>query len=172
MKGMCNLDNTEKMRQTLDLARQAMEAGELPVAAIIFRGDERIAASHTSERADRRYLVHAELKVLLEADTKGFSFQDRRSMQLFVNLEPCLMCLGAAASFFIGEIHYALESPEDGAARVAQSWSPGGPGLQQYRFPALHGGLLRAESQDLFRQYAALSKPGAMRNFAEGLGRL
>lgn len=166
------MDCTAKMRHTLDLARQAMEAGELPVAAVIFRGDEIVAMSHTSERADRRCLVHAELKALLEADAKGFSFQDRRSMQLFVNLEPCLMCLGAATSFFIGEIHYALESPEDGAAWVARSWSPGGQSFQQYRFPALHGGLLREQSQELFREYAAGRLPGPMQDFADRLGRL
>lgn len=52
---------TEKMRRTLDLAREAMGAGECPIAAIVFLEDEMIAKSHTKEFSERRLLVHAEL---------------------------------------------------------------------------------------------------------------
>jgi tRNA(adenine34) deaminase len=74
-------------------------------------------------------------------------------VKLFTNLEPCLMCLGAAMSFFLGEIYYALESPGDGAVNMALNWQRDEGVLPGYQVPTIQGGLLRDESQALFRLY-------------------
>ena len=67
---------------------------------------------------DERFLVHAELNALLEADKLKYEIPDRKKMQLFTTLEPCLMCYGSAMSFFIGEIYYSLKAPDDGALNL------------------------------------------------------
>ena len=163
------MTETQKMQLTLHLAEKAMETGEFPIASVIFLEDEIIAESWTKETAERRLLVHAELNALIEADIKRYSFEDRRRMQLFTNLEPCMMCLGAAMSLFIGEVYYALESPSDGAVAMAQAWNPQSADFSAYRLPKIRGGILRMESIALFAQFAATCPPGGMREFALSL---
>lgn len=107
----------EKMKLVIDLAEQALEKNELPIACIIFHKDTIITQSHTSESEDKRLLVHAEIKALLELDRKGISAKEKMQMELFTNLEPCMMCLGAAISSFVGKIYYSLDAPSDGAAK-------------------------------------------------------
>ena len=103
------------MRRTLALAEAALEDGELPIAALVVLGDRVLASATTAERREQRFLAHAELVALEAADRVRPFPGDRRAATLYTNLEPCMMCLGAAMSFFCGEICYALESPTDGA---------------------------------------------------------
>ena len=166
------MDVSEKMRRTLALAEKALDAGECPIAAIVFLGDDIVSESYTKEFAERRLLVHAELNALVDADLKRFAYEDRRRMQLFTNLEPCMMCLGAAMSFGITEVYYALESPSDGAVGMAQAWNPQSADYAAYRVPVITGGILRAESAALFRLFADRCPPGGLRDFALSLGRL
>lgn len=166
------LSTADKMQLTLKLAEEAMDNGECPIAAIIFLDDAAISKSYTKEFAEKRFLVHAELNALIEADIKRFPHEDRKRMQLFTNLEPCMMCMGAAMSFFAGEIYYALESPSDGAVEIARKWDPKSEDFPSYRVPRIHGGILRKESQELFRRFAEKCEPGGLKAFAEGLSRL
>jgi len=160
------------MKHTLNLAAGALELGELPIAAIVVLDDRIIGSATTSECQEGRLLVHAELAALDQADRLRLSLADRRSARLFTNLEPCLMCLGAAMSFFLGEVDYALESPADGAVDLVRAWVRATDDMPQYRFPKVEGGLLRAESIRLFAQYVSLHPPGPLREWAETLAQL
>lgn len=159
----------DKMRLTLKLAEEAMASDEFPIAAAIFLDDELIASSYTKENSEKRFLVHAELNALIEADIKRYDFPERRRMQLFTNLEPCMMCMGAAMSSFIGEIYYALESPSDGSVEMTEKWNPESEDFAAYRVPKIHKGLLREESQRLFAEFAERCEPGGMKVFAMSL---
>lgn len=160
------------MRHTLSLAGEALELGELPIAAIVVLGDRVIGSATTAEQREQRLLVHAELAALEEADRLGLSLAERRGARLFTNLEPCLMCLGAAMSFFLGRIHYALESPADGAVDLVRAWVRAEGEMPQYRLPEVTGGLLREESIRLFEEYVLLQRPGPMRDWACTLAQL
>jgi tRNA(Arg) A34 adenosine deaminase TadA len=103
------------MQQALALACAVLEVGELPIAAVIELDGEIVASGATSERADGCFLVHAELKALQNFDRLGLSMAQRRQARLHTTLEPCLMCMGAAMSAFIGSVRFALASPADGA---------------------------------------------------------
>ena len=105
------MTNEEKMRVAIEIAKESLKNGELPVGAVIFRGDDIVAKACSSGEDSAKYLRHAEMKVLWEADSMGYSYSERREMQLYVTMEPCMMCLGAATSFYISEIFYAHESP-------------------------------------------------------------
>ena len=140
------------MRETLALAEGALARGELPIAALVVLDGQVIASATTCENAEQRFLIHAELLALEAADRiKPFPGR-RRDCQLYTNLEPCMMCLGAAMSFFLGEIYYALESPSDGAVALAQGWERA-ESFPEYRVPAIRGGVLREESIRLFQRY-------------------
>ena len=148
------------MQQTLSLAQKAIEQGELPIAALVVLDGQVIASAHTAERAEGRLLVHAELLALEQADRLKPFPGSRRDVVLYTNLEPCLMCMGAAMSFQLGAIYYALESPSDGAAALAQSWQRDEELFPGYQVPAITGGLLREQSIHLFQQWVERNPPG------------
>jgi tRNA(Arg) A34 adenosine deaminase TadA len=104
----------DKMSLTIDLADKVLKKGEMPISAYVFLDDEVVSKAYTSEIADKKLLIHAELKALLAADDQKFSIAERKKMQLFTTLEPCMMCYGTAMSSFIGEIYFSLKAPEDG----------------------------------------------------------
>jgi tRNA(adenine34) deaminase len=160
------------MQQVLALAAEALEQGEFPIAAIVVLEDEIIAQATASEQCEKRFRGHAELVALEYADKRQLSFAERGRARLFTNLEPCLMCMGAAMSFFLGEIVYALESPGDGAVELVRSWSRREEDLPGYQIPKIVGRLLREESLRLFEEYVARQPPGPMRDWAETLSRL
>jgi len=142
----------EKMTFVIGLAKEAMNKGELPIAAAIYHGDELVSSAYTTEREDGRFLVHAEQKALYDADMQKLPYSVRTKLELYTNLEPCLMCLGMAISSFVGEVYYSLEAPEDGAidfVRVAFEKRPS----ETWHFPKVNTGLLREESLCLFREY-------------------
>ena len=157
------------MRQALTLAAEALELGELPIAAIVVLDGRIIARATASEQQERRYLGHAELVSLEQADRQGLSIDDRRDARMLTTLEPCLMCMGAAMSFFLGELYYALESPGDGAVNLARGWARKEEDIPGYRLPKITGGLLREESIRLFKEYVSRRAPGPMREWAQSL---
>lgn len=160
------------MREALSLAAEALELGEFPIAAIVVLDDRVISSASASEQREKRFLGHAELVALEEADRLGLSFAERGRAKLFTTLEPCLMCMGAAMSFFLGEIYYGLESPGDGAVALTRSWVRAEEDIPGYQLPRITGGLLREESIRLFEEYVSRCPPGPMRDWAETLTRL
>jgi tRNA(adenine34) deaminase len=160
------------MGEALKVAAAGLERGELPIGAVVVLGEEIVAAAHTTERAEGRFLVHAELLALDAADRIKPFPGNRRDVRLFVTLEPCLMCLGAAMAFFLSEVYYALESPGDGAAALVQGWQRDASAFPAYRVPAIRGGILRQESLALFQEYASRHPSGAKGEWARTLAAL
>jgi tRNA(adenine34) deaminase len=141
------------MQEALRMARAGLEAGELPIGAVVVLKDQIIARACTTERAEKRLLVHAELRALLAADQLTPFPGKRSDVVLYTTLEPCLMCMGAAMSFFLGKIYYALPAPSDGATALVASWQRKGEDFPAYQTPAIEGGLHAEESRALFQQY-------------------
>jgi len=140
------------MHAALEVARCGLDRGELPIGAVVVVEGQVIARAHTEEVSQRRLLVHAELLALEEADRQqGW---DRRSATLYTTLEPCLMCLGAAATAMVGRIVWAVESDGDGAGRLARTWNDGrSPDLPHLHLPKLSGPVGAATAVELFRSY-------------------
>ena len=162
---------TDLMREALKVAAEGMEKGELPIGAVVVLNDQIIAHAYTTERAERRLLVHAELRALLEADHLS-PFPGRHAdVALFTTLEPCLMCMEAAMSFMLGKIYYALEAPGDGAAALVSQWQRKEDDFPAYRIPRIEQGLLKQESLDLFKVYVAQhpSSSGPLWEYAKAL---
>jgi tRNA(adenine34) deaminase len=167
-----HLFKAQMMQEALAMARLGLERGELPIGAIVTKGAEVLSRAFTQEKTEGRYLVHADFLALHSADLLRLSLDERRQMTLYVTLEPCLMCFGAALSSFIGEIVYALESPGDGAiSRVVPHWTPD-PHFPAYRLPVITSGICREESRELFRAYVDSCSGDGLRNWALSLANL
>lgn len=72
------------------------------------------------------------------------------------------MCLGAAMSFYVGEVYYAVESPGDGAVALVEQWQRKEQDFPSYQIPAIMGGVLRSESIALFQAYTQRYTVGGM----------
>ena len=164
--------NEYYMQKVLSFAAEALEFGELPIAAVVVLDNKVISKASTSEKREERFLGHAELVALERADQQHLTYEMRTRSKLFTNLEPCLMCMGAAMSFFLGEIFFGLESPADGAIDLVKGWNRQVDDMPGYQLPRITGGLLRAESVELFEKYVSLHESGPMRDWAETLTRL
>ncbi len=159
----------EKMSVVLRLAEEGMQQGEVPIAAAVFHGDEVVSKAYTAEKKEGRFLVHAELLALMKMDQQRHPFHIRREMQLFTNLEPCMMCFGTAISSFVGEVFYSIDSPTDGGAVWAEkSWAHHHP-PSVFTLPSIHKGVLAEESRELFRRFIDQCPEGGIRNWAKTL---
>jgi tRNA(adenine34) deaminase len=145
------------MREALRLAEEGLAAGDQPIGAIVALDGEVVAAARW--RLGRgRMLDHAEVVALRAADADPRVHGRRREATLYTTLEPCLMCMGAAMSFPVARVVYALEAPVDGASEIAEIWQPdlGHPPerVPIYGVPEVVGGVLREESLALAVAFA------------------
>lgn len=156
----------------LDAAEAALACGEMPIGAAVFLGDEKIATAWTQEKRLRRRIVHADLLAMQAADEKlGFS-RKTEALTLAVNLEPCLMCLGAAITLGVDTVVFALESPNDGGVEALSHWNPEVE-LPYFRKPSrIVGGVQRERARSQFATYANGSGPTSMRAWARDLAGL
>jgi tRNA(Arg) A34 adenosine deaminase TadA len=103
-----------QMRLALDLAAEAASAGEVPVGAVIARGENIIATSTNIMLAGNDPTAHAEIVAIRRAaEALGQSRLD--GLDLWVTLEPCAMCAGAIAHARIARLYYGAEDPKGGA---------------------------------------------------------
>jgi tRNA(adenine34) deaminase len=166
-----NLDGSSEafMAKTLELAQKALEAGELPIAALVVRGTKILCSARTEDKKQGRRLVHAEFLALQKVDAMALFPANRKELSLFTNLEPCFLCVGAAITMGIGEIHFALESPIDGATHLLPDYERQVRNLPGYNIPQIHHGLLRNESQELFQAFVSKARPGGLKMWTERL---
>jgi len=101
------------MRRALELARQAADAGEVPVGAVVTCGDEVIAEARNAMRGSADPTAHAEMVAIRAAAAKlGASRLDQCT--LWVTLEPCAMCAAAVALARMKALRFAAEDPKGG----------------------------------------------------------
>ena len=102
------------MRIALDEAAAAAAAGEVPVGAVVTRGDEVIAVTRNRMRGAVDPTAHAEIEALREAGrVLGTSRLDE--CDLWVSLEPCAMCAAAIGFARIRRLYFAAADPKGGA---------------------------------------------------------
>ena len=101
------------MRRALDLSAAAAAAGEVPVGAVVTRGEEIVAEAANAMRTNVDPTAHAEMVALRRAAERlGTPRLDE--CQLWVTLEPCAMCAGAIALARIERLHFAADDPKGG----------------------------------------------------------
>ena len=102
------------MRIALDLAARAAGEGEVPVGAVVMRGEEIIATSANAMRGGLDPTAHAEMVAIRRA-AEALGQPRLDGCDLWVTLEPCAMCAGAIALARISRLYYAADDPKGGA---------------------------------------------------------
>ncbi len=139
------------MRRAPDPAAGAAEAGDVPVGAVITRGDEIIAEARNAMRASLDPTAHAEIVAIrAAAETLGQPRLD--GCTLWVTLEPCAMCAAAASLARLDGVRYAADDPKGGGVVH---------GARIFSQPTCHhrpdvlGGIGEEESAALLKRFFA-----------------
>lgn len=137
------------MMLALELARDAMRRNEVPVGAVVVRGDEVLSSAANRTVRDQDPTAHAEVLAIREASLK----LDRWRLDdctLYVTLEPCAMCAGAIV---LARLKRVVFGAWDAKAGMAGSI---GDLLRHPRLnhsPEVHGGLLAEECGDTMSSF-------------------
>ncbi|MEO7365753.1 MAG: nucleoside deaminase [Sphingomicrobium sp.] len=102
------------MRRALDLAAEAAAAGEVPVGAVITRGEQIVAESRNAMRGAHDPTAHAEM-VAIRAAAVNLGTSRLDDCTLWVTLEPCAMCAAAIAIARLAALRFAAEDAKGGA---------------------------------------------------------
>jgi tRNA(adenine34) deaminase len=109
------METDEKwMRLALEEAVLALESEEVPVGAVIVRGEQLLAQAHNSPITLNDPSAHAEILAIRRAAAVLGNYR-LAGTTLYVTLEPCLMCAGAILHARIGRIVFGAADPKGGS---------------------------------------------------------
>ncbi len=106
------------MQSALAQARQARDADEVPVGAVVVLDDEIIGRAHNQPVARHDPSAHAEILAIRAAAT-AIGNHRLPDASLYVTLEPCIMCAGAILHARIARLVYGARDAKSGAAGSA-----------------------------------------------------
>ena len=109
-----NINDELWMEEALRSAQRALEAGEVPVGAVVVFGERIVGRGWNRNLTDSDPTAHAEIIALREA---GATVGNHRleACELFVTIEPCAMCAGALVHARIRRLVYGADDPKAGA---------------------------------------------------------
>jgi len=109
-------DHEPFMRLALAQAAQAREAGEVPVGAVAVRDGIVLGRGFNQPIGTSDPTAHAEIVALRDAARKVGNYR-LPGANLYVTVEPCLMCVGAIVHARIATVVYGVADPKGGAVR-------------------------------------------------------
>ena len=136
------------MQKALSEAEKAMEAGEVPVGAVLVEGEKIIVRGHNKPLSSDDPTAHAEIVAIREA-CKGKGNYRLIGCDLYVTLEPCAMCLGAAIHARLRRVVFGSLDPKGGAVESTMSF----PWEKMNHRLEIKGGVLAAECGKILKSF-------------------
>jgi tRNA(adenine34) deaminase len=102
------------MKIALEEAQEAYTCGEVPVGAVLVHKGNILARAHNSPIMSNDPSAHAEMLVLRQAGEKTGNYR-LADAELFVTIEPCLMCAGAIIQARVARLIFGARDPKYGA---------------------------------------------------------
>jgi tRNA(adenine34) deaminase len=139
------------MGLALEQARRAGEQGDVPIGAVVAKGEEVLAAAANERELRPDPTAHAEVLALrgAAAELGGWRLPDTT---VYVTLEPCAMCAGAIVLARVPRVVYGAPDPKAGAAGSLLDVLAD-PRLNHR--PEVRGGVLGAASAELLEAFFA-----------------
>jgi len=137
------------MEEALRCAQRALEAGEVPVGAVVICTGRMVGRGWNRNIAGNDPTAHAEIVALREAGTTVGNHR-LGECELFATIEPCAMCAGALVHARIKRLIYGADDPKAGAVRSV---------MQVLNHPQLNhkievrSGVLAGRSAELLQQF-------------------
>ena len=142
------MDDAYYMEQALALAREAADAGEVPVGCVIVCRDRIVGRGRNRREQTKSALSHAEVEAIAEAcrTLGGWRLWE---CTLYVTLEPCPMCAGAIVSARIPRVVFGASDPKYGACgSVCNLFS-----MDFNHHPKVESGICREQCAALMQEF-------------------
>lgn len=148
------MSDVDFMREALKLAEQAALAGEVPVGAVVVKDGEIVGRGYNAPISRHDPSAHAEIAALRDAAQRIGNYR-LVGCELFVTLEPCVMCVGAMFHARIARVVFGAQDYKTGAAGsvldlFAQS--------QLNHHAAIQGGVLAEECGKVLTDFFAMRR--------------
>ena len=139
------------MSLALKEAIKAREIDEVPIGCVIVKDNKVISRGFNHRESKNDVTSHAEIEAIGKASKKLNDWQ-LIDCDLYVTIEPCIMCTGAIIQSHIRHVYYGSEDPKGGGLVSAINISEV-KGLNRY--PEITGGILRDKCSSIVKEYFA-----------------
>ena len=136
------------MKEALVLAKEAFDAGEVPVGCVIVRGEEIVGRGRNRREGAKNALAHAEIEAINDA-CRCLGGWRLWECTLYVTLEPCPMCAGAIINARIPRVVYGAADTKAGSCGTLTNLFA----LPYNHRPTVTAGVLAEESRELLRAF-------------------
>ncbi len=103
------------MKEAIKRARRAMSIGELPVGAVIVKDGRVISSGYNKRETKKNALLHAEM-IAIDRACKRLGGWRLSGCDMYVTLEPCPMCAGAAINARLDNVYFGAYDEKSGCA--------------------------------------------------------
>ncbi|CAP18326.1 CMP/dCMP deaminase zinc-binding protein [Candidatus Phytoplasma mali] len=136
------------MKEAFKEAKKAYYKNEVPVGAVAVLNNQIIARTHNNCEKKQIFFGHAEFLLMMKLNKK---FKNRRlnKINIYVTLEPCLMCAGALIQTQINKVYYSVNNYKSGSIDSVIS-------LLKFKYPhkiITESGLLAKENKILLKNF-------------------
>jgi tRNA(adenine34) deaminase len=142
------------MKIALIEAKLGMEENEVPVGAVLIQNNKLIAKAHNQPIKNNDPTAHAEIEVLRKAGEKLQNYRLAKTT-LYVNLEPCAMCIGAMVHARIERVVFGASDPKSGVcgSTIDLSSKP----IFNHQI-SVTGGVLELECKNILQSFFKLRR--------------
>lgn len=127
-------------------AKKAYKVGEIPIGAVIVKNGEVIAKGYNKREKSNNATHHAEIIAINKACKKLNNWR-LGDCDIFVTVEPCLMCLGALYNARIHGLYYGCENKSNGDFKIDKSKPI------QNHYLEITGGIQENECRELMSKF-------------------
>lgn len=138
----------ELMRIALKEAEKAFKKDEVPVGAVIVRNGKIIAKAHNTREKSKDATNHAEIIAIKKACSKVKDFR-LIDAEIYVTLEPCLMCLGAILNSRIKKVYFGASINKENALSSEEIINR----AELNHKTEIEGGILEEECSNIVSNY-------------------
>jgi tRNA(adenine34) deaminase len=142
-------DKYRFMYAALQEAEQALEEGEVPVGAVIVHKDRIIGRGRNQVELLRDPTAHAEIIALSAAGNYMKNWR-LNECEIYVTLEPCIMCTGALLAARMNELYFAAYDPKYGACGSLYNLAEEGKYNHKIK---IYSGIYSSESTQLLKSF-------------------
>ena len=140
--------NSEFMKRAIELAKRAKYLGEVPVGAVVVKDGKRIGEGYNQRELKQNPIAHAECVAMEDAArVRGDWRLD--GCELYVTLEPCVMCTGAIINARISTVVFGAYDLKAGCIDSVTNLT----NLPLGSKPEIYGGILEDECKDLLIKF-------------------
>ena len=136
------------MKEAIKQAKKAYALGEVPIGCVIVYEDKIIGRGYNRRVTDKNTLSHAELNAIKKA-SKNLGDWLLDDCEMYITLEPCVMCAGAIIQARIPEVYYGAYDYRFGAHISKTNLFD----LQLNHSVKINGGILEDECKNLISQF-------------------